>query len=174
MNNKILSLALAISQVMRSFLVFILIVLAVLGVILIADNEALPFLRYDAGSFIFSQGNNESGYRPEGWFMFILFFKLSLSIACSVLILGEAIKVISSLKTLTTFRKENIKAFRKMGYIFLVLFVINMLSIIQNATGLEMRFSLPLNYLLAVIGCFVLSEIFKEGNKLMEENNLTI
>lgn len=175
MNNKILSLGLAISQVIRSFLIFILIVLIILGGILIVNHEALPFLKYDAGSFIFSSENTPNqGFRPEGWFMFILFSKLALSVACSVLILTEAIKVINSLKSVDTFKKENIKAFRKMGYVFIALFTIHMFAVDQNSEGFELRLSIPLNYLLAVLGCFILAEILKEGNKLMEESKLTI
>ena len=106
--------------------------------------------------------------------MFILFSKLALSVACSVLILTEAIKVINSLKSVDTFKKENIKAFRKMGYVFIALFTIHMFAVDQNSEGFELRLSIPLNYLLAVLGCFILAEIFKEGNKLMEESKLTI
>ena len=176
MNNKILSLALAVSQVLRSFLIFILIVVIVMGVILVVDNEALPFLRYDNGAFNFSgQGSGEAlGFRPEGWFTLFTFLKLALVILSTILIITEILKVIQSIRSLDTFRQKNILAFRRMAQIFLVLFFINIFSLVQTENQVTFTFGLPLEYLFAVIGCSVLSEIFKEGNKLMEENQLTI
>ncbi|GEM_PF-4111107 len=176
MNNKILNLALAISQVLRSFLIFILIVVVVLGVILVVDNEALPFLRYNNGAFNFSgQGSGEAlGFRPQGWFTLFTFFKLALIILCTILIISEILKVIQSIRSLDTFKQKNILAFRRMAQIFLGLFFIHMFSLVQTEGQVSFTFGLPLEYLIAMIGCYVLSEIFKEGNKLMEENQLTI
>ena len=177
MNNKILNLAIAVSQVMRSFLVFIFIVVIVLGVILLINSESLPFLGYAEGTFNFSnQGatSDEQSTRPEGWLMIFAMLKMALTILCSILILSEILKVINSIRSLETFKNKNIIAFRRMGNIFLLLFFVQMFSLIPNGDQLSFRFSVPLFYLLAVMGCYILAEIFKEGNKLMEENQLTI
>ena len=177
MNNKLLNLALAISQVMRSFLIFILVVVMGMGIIVIANSEALPFLHYQDGSFSFSTSEGQNGggnVRPEGWFMAFSFAKLAFSILCSILILNEGLKVIRSIRSLATFKKKNIAAFRRMANVFLLLFFLYMFYLKQSGDGLAFTFSLPLNYLFAVIGCFILAEIFKEGNRLMEENELTI
>jgi hypothetical protein len=175
MNNKILSLALAISQVMRSFLIFMLFVVLGFGVILIIDAESIPFLRYSDGTFNFSgQGAEAEGVQPQGAIMIFTMLKLAFTILCSIFLFNEALKVIRSIRSLDTFKKQNIASFRRMAMIFLILFVANMFSFYENGEQLAFRFSLPLNYLLAVIGCYILAEIFKEGNKLMEENQLTI
>jgi len=177
MNNKILNLALAISQVMRSFLIFILVVVVIMGIVLIVDTEALPFLSYQGGSFSFSNNEAQNGageVRPERWFMVFAFLKLAFTILCSILILNEALKIIQSIRSLDTFKKENIIAFRRMASLFFVLFVLHIFYLKENGDALAFTFSLPLDYLFAVIGCFILAEIFKEGNRLMEENELTI
>lgn len=174
MNNKILNLALAISQVMRTFLIFILFVVVVIGIVLIIDSEALPFLTFQDGGFSYSTNTTDKGTRPEGWLMLFSFIKFSCTIFCSILILTEGLKVISSIRSLETFQKENIQAFRRMASVFLALFILNMFNLENNGDLLSFTFRLPLNYLFAVIGCFILAEIFKEGNRLMEENELTI
>lgn len=176
MNNKILNIALAISQVMRSFLIFILAVVVILGIILVADADALPFLEYQNGSFSFATHDEvaEGTSRPEGWFLLFTFIELALSILFSILIINEGLKVIRSIRTLDTFKRQNIIAFRRMAYFFLSLFVVHMFSLKESQETFTFTFSLPLNYLFAVVGCFILAEIFKEGNRLMEENELTI
>lgn len=176
MNNKILNLALAISQVMRSFLIFILVVIVIMAVILLINTEALPFLEYNNGSFTFNQGSEsaEPGIRPEGGLMLFAFAKIAATIFCSILIINEILKVIRSIRSLETFKEKNILAFRRMGNIFLAFFFIQMFSLTPNGDQYSFSISLPLFYLFAMIGCHILAEIFKEGNKLMEENQLTI
>jgi len=176
MNNKILNLALAVGQVMRSFLIFILIVVVLAGILLVIDTDALPFLRYENGAFNFSgqTATDEVGFRPEGWYILFTFIKLAATIFCSVLIINELIKVIQSIRSLDTFKEKNILAFRRMASIFIALFFIHVFSLTQTEEQFSFSLSLPLQYLLGVIACYILAEIFKEGNRLMEENQLTI
>lgn len=176
MNNKILNLALAISQVMRSFLIFVLIAVVIAGVIMVINTEALPFIAYSDGSFVFNQGTQraEPGIRPEGGLMLFAMLKIAATILCSILIINEILKVIRSIRSLETFKEKNILAFRRMGNIFLAFFFIQMFSLTPNGDQYSFSVSLPLFYLFAVMGCYILAEIFKEGNKLMEENQLTI
>lgn len=94
-------------------------------------------------------------------------------------IIQLSIRIIKSISSLETFRFENVFSFRKMGQLFLIWFAVAIPSIkplteFGEAIGLTMTASLDFKYALFALVCFVLAEIFKEGNKLMEENKLTI
>ncbi|WP_424963576.1 DUF2975 domain-containing protein [Ekhidna sp.] len=94
-------------------------------------------------------------------------------------IIQLSIRIIKSISSVETFRFENVFSFRKMGQLFLIWFVVAIPSIkplteFGETIGLTMTASLDLKYALFALVCFVLAEIFKEGNKLMEENKLTI
>ena len=177
MNNKILNLTIAIGQVIRSFLIFIFIIVIFIALLHLVNSEALPFLRYENGSFNLSgQGSpmDEIGFKLDGWFLIWTFFKMSSTILCSLLIVTQILKIIRSIKSLETFKQNNINAFRKIAMIFLVIFGLNIFDVTQSSEQLQMTFQLSLEHLLAAAACYILSEVFKEGNKLMEDNQLTI
>lgn len=94
-------------------------------------------------------------------------------------IIQLSIRIIQSISSLETFRFENVFSFRKMGQLFLIWFVVAIPSIktlteFGVTIGVTMTASLDFKYALFALVCFVLAEIFKEGNKLMEETKLTI
>lgn len=94
-------------------------------------------------------------------------------------IIQLSIRIIKSISSLETFRFENVFSFRKMGQLFLIWFVLAIPSIkplteFGETIGLTMTTTLNFKYALFALVCFVLAEIFQEGNKLMEENKLTI
>jgi hypothetical protein len=117
---------------------------------------------------------DEIGFKLDGWFLIWTFFKMSSTILCSLLIVTQILKIIRSIKSLETFKQNNINAFRKIAMIFLVIFGLNIFDVTQNSEQLQMTFQLSLEHLLAAAACYILSEVFKEGNKLMEDNQLTI
>lgn len=94
-------------------------------------------------------------------------------------IIQFAMRIIKSISSLETFRFENVFSFRKMGQLFLIWFAVAIPSIrplteFGETFGVTMTTTLNFKYALFALVCFVLAEIFKEGNKLMEENKLTI
>ena len=90
------------------------------------------------------------------------------------LILRTILRILNSINSLETFRKENVKSFRKIGKLFMVWFVLAIPTIrsINEEPSLSVGFYL--GYVVCALICFVLAEIFSEGNKLMEDNKLTI
>lgn len=84
------------------------------------------------------------------------------------------IKVLQSLKSLETFKNENVKAFRKMGYLFIIIFITSIPSLQMVNGTQQVTISLAPGILLGTLICYLLAEIFREGNRLMEDNKLTI
>ncbi|WP_047417054.1 DUF2975 domain-containing protein [Cellulophaga sp. Hel_I_12] len=90
------------------------------------------------------------------------------------LIAKEFRKVIQSVKNLNTFRDDNIKSFRKIGrYIFLY-FLLTSFYFIHFETASFGGFKVSFTPLALMGFAFLMAEIFKEGNSLMLENDLTI
>ena len=86
----------------------------------------------------------------------------------------EGTKVINSIDSLDTFRTENVRSFQRIGQLFIALFLIHLLGL--GYGGEQFRFTMRFEfvYLFCALFSYVLAEIFKEGNRLMEENKLTI
>ena len=90
------------------------------------------------------------------------------------LILRTALQVLSSIDSLETFKSDNVKSFRRMGKLFIIWFTIAIPTIRTINDKLTMTIGFYLTYIVCALICFVLAEIFSEGNKLMEDNKLTI
>jgi len=100
-----------------------------------------------------------------------------------LVILFQVQKFIRSIKNYSTFHSNNVKVFMNIGFCFLLLFII---QIFPSLTTFDMKFAdRPMNFvavtwnfqtkfLILFIFSFILSEVFREGNKLKEENELTI
>jgi hypothetical protein len=77
-------------------------------------------------------------------------------------------------RVIQTFRKANVKSFRKIGKYFLLIFILTSFSIVIFEQGMFYGFSLSFTPLVLMFVAYILAEIFKEGNDLSEENQLTI
>jgi hypothetical protein len=102
------------------------------------------------------------------------FTKVILVLIVVILIIRNFIQIIKSVKSQNTFREQNIRNFQQVGLYFLVIFFINIFNIeyANNAATISLAFT-P-EYLLYAITAYILAEVFKEGNKLSEDNKLTI
>lgn len=107
------------------------------------------------------------------------FIKLSAILFLSFLCLKEFQKVIESVKEIKTFQKRNVSSFRSIGKYLLIIFILVSYSSISfqqggtnslDASSFNISFELPILALLA----YIMAEVFKEGNMLSEENNLTV
>ena len=100
--------------------------------------------------------------------------QLSLLNLLIFLIFKEFLQVITSVKMVQTFRAINVESFRRIGKYLFIFFVLSAFAIINVQNGDFYGLSIKLTPLLLMILAFILAEIFKEGNNLAEENNLTI
>ena len=79
-----------------------------------------------------------------------------------------------SVKNLKTFQKNNVYSFRKIDkYIFMIFLLSSYVKVRFQQGGVSAT-HINLTPLLFVLATFIMAEIFKEGNALEEENDLTI
>lgn len=86
----------------------------------------------------------------------------------------EFLNIIESVKLKETFRQRNILSFQKM---YKYLFVIFILSSVTSVNAQEANFysySIQFTPLILSLAALIMAEIFKQGNQLLEENQLTI
>jgi hypothetical protein len=72
------------------------------------------------------------------------------------------------------FLHHNAKALKQLAYGFLVLMLIAAFHIQMTDVHFSFTFNVSFGYLAATMGCFVLSQVFAEGQDLAEENQHTI
>lgn len=184
MNNKILSLARLTTRILLIgdiFLASILIILMITWQIDVGYFENIHVLN-DGSIFKFSTspktGDTTLPLTPlseyGSFYFYFLVFRALLVTGVLFLILQTTLKIIRSIGNLDTFRSENVKSFRKMGNLFLVWFALAIPTITGLGGKVSFTMGLSFNYAVWALICFVLAEIFSEGNKLMEDNKLTI
>ena len=91
-----------------------------------------------------------------------------------ILIVNQIIRVIRSVKALETFRGDNSQAFRKIGVYCVAIALLTCFKWFEVSNHERMSFSVGVVPLAFALGAFILAEIFKEGNKLYEAEQLTI
>jgi len=106
----------------------------------------------------------------------ILLLSLQKSILLLLLYLGLKAfrKVIASVKNIKTFQQENVNAFRKIGKYAFFYFFIGSYSYYGAMELSQRSANLDLSPLIITLLAYILAEIFKEGNKLVKENSLTV
>jgi hypothetical protein len=110
--------------------------------------------------------------RPSSaWFNLL---QLVLSGLIGYLMIGEVIRILRSVKAWQTFSEANIRSFRRLGYFCLALLVLNCLRILSTGTTSAISFHIDFNLLLFMLTAFILAEIFREGQRLHEQEKLTI
>ena len=106
--------------------------------------------------------------------LYILYLQLMAVGILVLLVLREFTQVIRSVKRIQTFVYQNIWSFKKIG---MYLFWVFLLSGVQYSIFKEsdlFGLYVHLTPLLLSLLSYTLSEVFKEGNTLLEENNGTI
>ncbi len=179
MNNKILHLAKLTTRILLFGDIFLAFVLVVLMIVWQIDTSFFEDIRvvHDGSIFKFSTRDSVEGLPLSKYgsiyFHFLLIRAMIITIVL-YLILQTAHRIIGSIENLETFKSENVASFRRMGNLFLVWFMLAIptIKIVDDATNFSIGFYF--NYAVWALLCFVLAEIFSEGNKLMEDNKLTI
>lgn len=106
------------------------------------------------------------------------YFDVAYSFIAAMVMLFVVTRLLEILKTLrfgSPFVKENADRFRVVGYALLIgegaKFVFNFLSLIFGA---DLDIDIEMIAWLAIIAVFVLSEVFREGARMKEEQDLTV
>jgi len=172
--NAILKFTLTVFTILRVLIaLFIFCSLFVgLGAFVIEEYESGIF--FESGKIIFNNtvdkmSINEFARQMPIRYTLTLIQNLALLFFLYKIIVA-LVRVIKSINSLKTFTIENIKAFKNISLHALIIFVIQLVKISPDKISFILHFSTIIGSALA----FILSEVFKEGQKLLEENKLTI
>lgn len=106
--------------------------------------------------------------------LYFNFVKLSIILILSFLCVKEFQKVIESVKEIKTFQERNVSSFRRIGKYLLISFILVSYSSFTFQQGGTSSFYISFELLIIALLAYIMAEIFKEGNKLSEENKLTV
>lgn len=106
--------------------------------------------------------------------LYFLYFKLSTVLVLVFLSVKEFQKVVQSVKNIQTFQINNAISFNRIGKYILAIFLLTSYNSIRFQQGGFSGFQVSITPLILMILAFIMSEIFKEGNSLKAENDLTI
>ncbi len=190
--NKLLYLALLVSKVIR---VLIFLGLALLLIIFIhwhidKDYYKAVQISVDNGSLFISESKTEtadpvphlssnSGKRVylndlNPFSIYFTFLQICVTLVLSFFIAREVIRILKSVHESQPFNAGNITSFQRIGYLCLSLTALNSLRfLITNQTSFK-SFSINYTLFIFMLITFILAEIFREGQKLYEQDKLTI
>jgi hypothetical protein len=106
--------------------------------------------------------------------LYILSFQFVVGTLLLILVVRELLNIIRSVKGVKTFQTKNVQSFRKIGLQCLVLAVLRGFYFLDAEGISRMGFSLDFSLVAFVLAAYIMAEIFKEGNKLFEQDQLTI
>lgn len=106
---------------------------------------------------------------------FVKVLKHFITFGVLLYVIERLLEILKTLRFGTPFVKENADRFRKLGWALLIgegsKIVIGVLSAIADA---DVEVGLDGITLIAVVAVFVLSEVFREGARMKEEQDLTV
>jgi len=105
---------------------------------------------------------------------YFLFLQLSAITLLTLAAVREFITVIRSVKQIRTFVSSNIESFRKIGFRLLLVFIFSGFHVMTFGNTALFGIYLHVTPLIMAVLSYTLSEIFKEGNALLEDNKGTI
>jgi hypothetical protein len=186
--NTLLYVALLVSKAAR---IVIIVALALFVIVLIhwhLDSGSYKGVRVsvDNGSVIFTEGKTDIS-RPSNttgsWIYlndlnsfsrYFVLLQIFVTLVLSYFIVREVIRILVSVQQLQPFNTGNIKSFRRIGYLCLSIATLNCLRFVITDKTSTMSFSVDFTLLIVTLITFILAEIFKEGQKLYEQEKLTI
>jgi hypothetical protein len=104
----------------------------------------------------------------------LFFFQGVAVLGLLYLVFARIQKIISSFQNLKTFTQGNVDSFKRIGRHCLLIFLFSSISYLSHEEGSVMLFKINFAPLLFALASFILAEIFKEGQKLYENEKLTI
>ena len=141
----------------------------------------------DSGIFLRSTSYkiHVNGKAPEDSDVFVLnklkwsslyfnYIKFSLLLLLIYLCVKEFQKIIDSVKEIKTFQKVNVSSFKKIGKYLLIVSVLMGYSSFTFQGGGKSDFYISFTPIVLSLLAYIMAEIFKEGNNLLEENKLTV
>ncbi|WP_117883911.1 DUF2975 domain-containing protein [Aureibaculum luteum] len=110
--------------------------------------------------------------------LYFLYLRLGTILVLSYLITKQFQIVITSVKKMETFKKNNAISFKRIGIYLFIIFIITSFWSVQYLFGDKYyeinKIEISLTPLIWMLLSFIMAEIFKEGHKISEENELTV
>ncbi|QYA24613.1 DUF2975 domain-containing protein [Gramella sp. MT6] len=135
------------------------------------------FITYHLDSNIKMKDFKPVGKSLSNWkngSLYFSYLKYMLVFLLFYLIIHQFGEIIRSVKKLSTFHQTNVIAFKKIGKYCLLIFLLSIFNYWKIGDFSRASISIYLTPLLFALFAFILSEIFKEGNNLKNENELTV
>lgn len=106
--------------------------------------------------------------------LYINYSKFTAILLFYFLSLKEFQKIIESVKHLKTFQQDNVNSFRRIGKYAFIIFIVSSFTFMTYLDATSSGFQISFTPLILMLLAFIMAEIFKEGNNLKQENDLTI
>lgn len=106
--------------------------------------------------------------------LYINYFKILIIAVLMYLIIKAFETIMLSVKTLNTFSRSNTKLFRQIGVYIIFVTILTSYTVLRFETGHQTMTHISLTPVIYLLSAFIMAEIFKEGENLKEENDLTI
>jgi len=119
-------------------------------------------------------GDPPSSTEMPAWTVYFILIRFIAILSTWIFILHLAQRVLQSVDNLKTFQVDNILHFRKIAFGFLILAALDILKLNPGQGSITITFSVTLAYFMLSMAAFLLSDVFKEGNELYEQNRLMI
>ncbi|WP_035479288.1 DUF2975 domain-containing protein [Gelidibacter mesophilus] len=181
--NNLLNLAIVICKILQSFHIVALIVLTVLFVhiqidgnfysdkVITVENQNLT---YNASMAMNSENKGQTLDQMSTVTLYLTYIKYAGILAFLFFSIREFQKIIKSVKNLATFQNMNFKSFRRIGQYVFIYFLLSSFYSYEFGFNSYIGFIPSLTPLTVTLVAFIMAEIFKEGNLLMEDKELTI
>lgn len=147
----------------------------------ISDSKAVTIFKENLLDILSSTQINQTGQtnayplssiKPVS--LYYTFAQVLLTLIFTYLSISEFKKIIESLKNLKTFQQRNVTSFRRIGKYLLLSFLFSCFVYFQFDKGGFSQFHFTLFDIILIFATYILAEIFKEGNKLYHDNQLTV
>ncbi len=181
--NKLLNLAIIICKILQAAYILILLVLTILFIHIQVDRDFYSDkivtieksnLKYSSSTIIDSDDKVFTLDQLQTSSLYITYIRYSCLVIFSFLGIGEFKKIMKSVQNLKTFQNDNVDYFRRIArYAFLYFIISSFYSYQFNDVGYS-GFVGDITSIIIMIGACIMAEIFKEGNLLLVDNNLTI
>lgn len=106
--------------------------------------------------------------------MYWLFFRVTIFVALTILITRAALRIVYSIGSLKTFYQDNIRHLKAIALYAFIAFIFSTFNFIHFEGTSEWHFKTAFGPLILAVAARVLAEVFNEGKKLLEEQNLII
>jgi hypothetical protein len=106
--------------------------------------------------------------------LYFNYFQIICTLSLILFTVKEFLNVIDSVKLLETFQQRNVQSFQKMYKYLFVIFILSSIRIVNAQEANLFSYSLQFTPLILSVAALIMAEIFKQGNQLLEENQLTI